>query len=301
MAANHARVIAESHRASVAFVVDRDAERAETLAHEFRAPATTDISRAFECDAAVVATSTSAHAHASLALIDAGVPVLIEKPLTSTLVETRQIVDEARGRDVTLMCGLVERFNPAVARLKSHELAGRSRIRTVRISPAPPMVHSSVVDDVLLHDLDLVLILAGADAVVDVQAEARDWSAQKHWPDTVTCRLAFASGMTASLYASRVAATRRRVFVIGAGDSGECHIDLLEPCGNALAAQLERFIDLVTQSTFAEREAERLSVLPSHELAHCVQLQVAERHASCDERHAVSELGLRVGVRSCES
>lgn len=301
MAANHARVITESDQALVALVVDRDADRAKKLAHEFGATATTDISRAFRCDAAIVATSTSAHAHAALALIDAGIPVLIEKPLTSTLVETHQIVDAARSRDVTLMCGLVERFNPAFARLKSHALTGRSRIRTVRISPAPPMVHSSVVDDVLLHDLDLVLILAGDDAVVEVQAEGRDWSARTQWPDTVTCRLAFASGMTASLHASRVAATRRRVFVIGAEDGDECRVDLLEPCGNALAAQLERFIDLVTQSTCTERETERLSVLPSHELAQCVQVQVAERYASSDMGHAVSELGLRVGVPSCES
>jgi predicted dehydrogenase len=279
MASNHARVIAGSHRASVAVVVDRDADRAERLAYAVGATATTDISRAFECDAAVVATATCAHAQASFAFIEAGLPVLIEKPLASTWSETRQIVDAASRRDVALMCGLVERFNPALTRLTNYVLSGRSRIRTVRIGPAPLMVHSSVVDDVLLHDLDLVLMMAAGDALVEVGAEARDWN--ESWPDTVTCRLTFASGMTASLHASRVAATRRRVLAIE-GEGSARHVDLLQSFGNALASQFDHFIDLVERSTFSEREAERRSVLPGHELAHRVQSRLAKiRLPSC--------------------
>ena len=137
MAANHAKVIAGSDRAVLAVVVDRDADRAEQIAHARGAIATTDLSRALECDAAVIATATPQHADASFQLIDARLPVLVEKPLTPTLVETRRLVDTATANDVVLMCGLVERFNPAVARLAAPDLSGRSHVRTVRTGPAP--------------------------------------------------------------------------------------------------------------------------------------------------------------------
>jgi UDP-N-acetylglucosamine 3-dehydrogenase len=274
MAANHARVIAGSRRASLAVVVDRDGDRAERLAHPIGATATTDLAQAFECDAAVVATATSAHAQASLALIDGGLPVLIEKPLASTLNESRQIIAAAGCRDVALMCGLVERFNPALAPLRDYAPNARTRICTFRTGPAPLVVHSSVVDDVLLHDLDLVLMLTDGDPVVEVVAHAEDWKGE--WPETATCRLTFASGMTASLFASRAAATRRREFTIEEEGKRARHVDLLQARGNALHAQFDRFVDLVEHSTFSEREAERLSVLPSHELAHRVATYIAE-------------------------
>ncbi len=274
MAANHARVIAGSRRASIAVVVDRDGDRAERLAQATGAMATTDLAWAFECDAAVVATATAAHAQTSHALIDAGLPVLIEKPLASTLNETRQIVAAASRRDVALMCGLVERFNPAFVRLRNYPLTARSRISTMRISPAPLVVHSSVVNDVLLHDLDLILTLANGDSVVEVIAHAEDWTGD--WPETVTCRLTFASGTTASLYASRVAATRRRELAIEEEGQRAQPVDLLQTHGNALTAQFHRFIDLVERSTFGQREAERLTVLPGHELAHRVDSYIAE-------------------------
>ena len=279
MAANHARVIAASRRASVAVVVDREEHRAERLARALGATATTDISLGFDCDAAVVATATSAHAQAALALIEAGLPVLIEKPLAATWRETCQIVDAAGCRDVELMCGLVERFNPAFARLRKYSLSGQSHVRTVRIGPPPLVVHSSVVDDVLLHDLDLVLMLAACDPVVEVVAQAQDWKGD--WPETITCRLTFASGMTASLYASRVAATRSRVFAIEENGNSQ-RVDLLQSRETALASQFDHFIDLVERSTFSEREVERRSLLPSHELAHRVQSHLDDaRQPSC--------------------
>lgn len=276
MAAHHARVIAAADRASVAFVVDRDEGRARRLARLVGATATTDLSRVYECDAAVVATATSAHAEVSLALIDAGLAVLVEKPLTPTLSATRQLVDLARTNDVVLVCGLVERFNPAVARLNASLLTSSSHIRAVRIGPTPLRVQSSVVDDVLLHDLDLVLNLTAGDPVLDVRADAQDWSHDSGWPETVTCRLGFASGMTASLHASRVATTKVRSFVITDERGHEHHTDLLATKGNPLGAQFEHFVDLVLRGTFEERELERHSVLPGHELAHRVQGQLAE-------------------------
>jgi predicted dehydrogenase len=276
MAANHAKVIAGSDRAVLAVVVDRDADRAEQIARATGAIATTDLSRAFECDAAVIATATPQHADASFQLVDARLPVLVEKPLTPTLVETRRLVDTATANDVVLMCGLVERFNPAVARLAAPVLSGRSHIRTVRTGPAPERVHSSVVDDVLLHDLDIVLRLAGDHPVVDVRADAHEWCRCNGWPESVTCRLTFASGMTATLHASRVAAVKVRRYVITDDDGHQHRADLLRSRGNPLGEQFQRFVDLVRHGTLSEREAERQSVLPGHVLAQRIQAHLAD-------------------------
>jgi hypothetical protein len=119
-----------------------------------------------------------------------------------------------------------------------------------------------------------VLMLTAGDPVVEVVGHAEDWEGD--WPEAVTCRLTFASGMTASLYASRVAATRRREFTIEEEGKRARHVDLLQARGNALEAQFDRFVDLVERSTFSEREAERHSVLPSHELAHRVESYITE-------------------------
>jgi predicted dehydrogenase len=267
MARNHARVIVRSSRASLTLVVDRDADRAALVARTAGAMATTDLGRAHECDAAIVATASSAHADISLELLEARLPVLVEKPLTLALPETRRLVATAANLDVALMCGLVERFNPALAGLGTAQLSGRSHVRTLRIGPAPRRAHSSVVDDVLLHDLDLVLRVAGDNSVVDVQAAAPDWNLRDGWPDTVTCRLTFANGMTAELHASRVATTKVRAIVITEDGADPVHIDLLEPPGDPLEAQFVHFVDLVRHGTVAKRTAERQSLLPAHELA----------------------------------
>ena len=75
--------------------------------------------------------------------------------------------------------------------------------------------------------------------------------------------------------------TRRRVLAIE-GEGSARHVDLLQSFGNALASQFDHFIDLVERSTFSEREAERRSVLPGHELAHRVQSRLAKiRLPSC--------------------
>ena len=92
MAAHHARIINGCAGATLATVVDRDGNRAAQLAEQWGSAAATSVCAALDCDAAVVATSTPAHADAALELIDAGVPVLIEKPITSSLAESREVL-----------------------------------------------------------------------------------------------------------------------------------------------------------------------------------------------------------------
>ena len=86
------------------------------------------------------------------------------------------------------MCGLVERFNPAVVGLRNYALSARSATARCASAQPPLVVHSSVVNDVMLHDLDLGADAYGrGDAVVEVVAHAGGLAGRL--AETVTCSL----------------------------------------------------------------------------------------------------------------
>ena len=115
MGRNHARVIAQSTRVQLAVVVDPDRDRAAAAAAFADAAVSDTAEAALACDAAVIAAPTPFHEAVAVALLAAGVPVLVEKPITADLASTERVVKASVEHDVPLMCGFVERFNPAVA------------------------------------------------------------------------------------------------------------------------------------------------------------------------------------------
>ena len=111
---NHVRVVSQNPRAELKFVVDSDLTRAEN--HNARA--TRDYRDLIgEVDAAIVAVPTIAHAEIGCALLEAGIDVLIEKPIASTLAEADRLVDAAARNKRILQVGHLERFNPAIIAL----------------------------------------------------------------------------------------------------------------------------------------------------------------------------------------
>ena len=95
-----------------------------------------------------------------MAIIEAGLPLLVEKPIADTLAHVEEIIDASRARDTVLMCGLLERFNPAVR--TAAEIARQPlHIATVRHSPYAERIRTGVASDLLIHDIDLVVRLMG--------------------------------------------------------------------------------------------------------------------------------------------
>ena len=156
MGANHARVTSADARATLAYVLDSDAARAEALAASFDAQTGESWEQALACDAAIVATPTETHVELGIALLEAGVPVLVEKPLADDLDGAQRLVDTARRCGTVLTCGFVERFNPAVATARSLLTDDPLHIATVRHSPPAARITTGVISDLLIHDLDLV-------------------------------------------------------------------------------------------------------------------------------------------------
>jgi len=160
MGRNHYRVLKTLSEAELVAVCD---ERATADVPE-RFYGRVDAMLAEETlDAAVVAVPTSSHLEVAAHVIDAGVPVLVEKPLASTVAEGRELIERATSAGVRAAVGHVERFNPVVRSL-IHELAGKEiySINITRIGPFPPRINDvGVLVDLSVHDIDLVYCLTG--------------------------------------------------------------------------------------------------------------------------------------------
>ncbi|MDD3312448.1 Gfo/Idh/MocA family oxidoreductase [Pseudodesulfovibrio sp.] len=162
----HLRNYTEMADVEVVGVVDVAAEAREEVAARFgvAAFATVEELLALGPDAVSVCVPTVLHHDAGSKLLDARVNVLIEKPLAATAGEGEELVRLAAENGVTLMVGHVERFNPAIVRLK--ELLGDDvvSIQITRVSPYPARIQDvGVIKDLGSHDIDLIRFLSGSD------------------------------------------------------------------------------------------------------------------------------------------
>ncbi len=173
MGANHARVVAANPRVELAVVIDVDAERADAVAGPLGGAGSSDLAAAADCDAVVVAATTEAHLDIALPLLEGGVSCLVEKPLADDLTAVDQLIAASESSGAALMCGFVERFNPAVVGARSLLDGSPVHLLGIRHSPHNPRTRSSVIDDLLIHDIDLALDLLGG-SVVSVDGG--------HWP-----------------------------------------------------------------------------------------------------------------------
>ena len=142
--------------------MDVDLERARKLGAELGAPATADAAEAFRgADAAIVAVPTSAHFELVRAALDAGLDVLVEKPMTATLAEAEAILELAIRRGRILQVGHLEWFNPALREMRG-KIAEPRFIEAHRMGPFPERgTDVDVVRDLMIHDLDILQQILG--------------------------------------------------------------------------------------------------------------------------------------------
>jgi predicted dehydrogenase len=205
---HHLRVLSQSLNATLVGVVDADPERAAQAAAEHNCLTFATLGELEgNVDAAVVAVPTSHHAEVGCALLESGIDVLVEKPIAADLASARRLVDTAAQHKRILQIGHLERFNPGVAALK--------KITTIplffeihRLSLfSPRSLDVDVVLDLMIHDLDIVLDLAGA---MPEEIRAAGISILSDKVDIANVRLAFPGGCVANLTASRVSTERVR-------------------------------------------------------------------------------------------
>ncbi|MBP7146186.1 MAG: Gfo/Idh/MocA family oxidoreductase [Acidobacteria bacterium] len=215
---HHARLYSALPGVRLAGVVDSDPVRAGEIARAYGGEVFADASAlARAVDLASVATPTIAHEQPALTLLEAGVAVLVEKPIAPDREAGRRMVELATRRGVPLMVGHTERFHPAVAALR--ERVARPRFLEIhRLAPfVPRSLDVDVVLDLMIHDLDLCRLLLGPQQVVLLDASGA--AALTRTIDIASVRLRFADGAAANLTASRISndkVRRIRVFEEGA-------------------------------------------------------------------------------------
>ncbi|MGH3622289.1 MAG: Gfo/Idh/MocA family protein, partial [Sciscionella sp.] len=156
MGSLHARVIAGAPRCSLARVVEPRQAEGQQIAERFGARWVPELDSVRDVDAVVLASSTETHRDLALQVLEQGVPVLIEKPVSADLAATEEVVALAAAKDVPLMCGLVERFNPAV--LTALALASEPvHVLARRHGPYASRIRTGVAWDLLVHDVDLAI------------------------------------------------------------------------------------------------------------------------------------------------
>ena len=199
---HHARLWARQPGVELVAVVDRDKGRAKEVAEPLGAKAFTDLKDLPEgIQAASVAVPTEAHLKTASLLLERGIPVLVEKPMTPTAADAEALVALARRKGLHLQPGFVERFNPAI-RAASGILGKPRFIEAVRVAPLKfRSLDIGVVMDLMIHDLDIVLWLAGSEVT---RIEALGVNVLTNAEDVANARLHFANGCVADLTASRV-------------------------------------------------------------------------------------------------
>ena len=209
MGQHHARIYSTLPHAELVGVADHHAERAQTLADKYDSQAFTDYSELLrQVEAVSVATQTESHFEIAMKCIEAGIHVLVEKPMASSVAEGEELLRSANDRGVKLQVGHVERFNPAVQQLlRVLENEKPMAIEARRLSPPIPRGNDvSVVFDLMSHDIDLALAIARS------PVKTLNCMGVKFNHDNlnfVNAQLLFQNGMVAILSASKV--TERRV------------------------------------------------------------------------------------------
>lgn len=204
---HHARILGEITGSTVP-IFDTDAARMTKLASELDVRPCSGIDALIDqCDSVVVATTTSTHHQVVMKALEAGLHVLVEKPIASGAAEGREMVDTAESSNLVLAVGHVERFNPAI--MAASDLIGEPLfVEGHRMAPFNPRgTDVSVVLDLMIHDIDLVLSFVRS-PVASVQASGIPVLSRN--VDIASARIQFENGCVVNMTASRISRERIR-------------------------------------------------------------------------------------------
>lgn len=229
----HAQKLAANPDVELVGVCDAREEAVAAVAKELGVkPFTNPKDLKGQVDLVSIAASTKAHFEIAGLFLEAGIPTLVEKPIAARVDEAEALVRTAERNKTFFAVGHIERYNPTYQKVR--ELLRDARhfdfIRHTAFRARGADV--SVVHDLMIHDLDLLGWLAGAE-IKDMQVSGSRWVGADVDAADVFVRLN--DGRTATLSASRVSTRPQRALrVLGKeqilfADSASGDIDILKP------------------------------------------------------------------------
>ena len=218
MGRHHVRVLSELPGVELVAVADVSQEMVDTTVKAYGVNGYSDINGLFEnerLDMVSIVVPTSLHHETSIKAMRAGVNVLCEKPIASTVELAAEMIQVSHEEGVRLMIGHIERFNPAILELKKRiDQAGEIyQITSRRLGPFPDRIRDvGVVVDLASHDIDAMNFLLGSDAeYVFAQTAQRIHASDE---DMVLGTIRFANGVIGSLDVNWLTSTKVRELMV---------------------------------------------------------------------------------------
>jgi predicted dehydrogenase len=198
----HALKYAGLEGAELVYCVDSDMDRAEAVARETGARPSADYRAVLgEVEAASIAVPTPLHFQVAGDCLEAGLDILVEKPITEKVEQADELIRISRDKKRVFMVGHLERFNPPIRKL-ADSVVRPAFIQAERLgSFKERAANIDVVSDLMIHDLDVVLSFVHAPVK---RVSAIGVAALSDKPDLANARIEFENGAVANLTASRV-------------------------------------------------------------------------------------------------
>ncbi len=280
---NHSRVLAELPNSCLIAVCDIDVSRAQEVAKRHGAEWYTDTDRLLarrDIEAVSICTPTTTHASVSLAALSKNKHLLVEKPIADNVESARKIFEASRGRDLRVMTGFIERFNPGLIRLKGL-LEKRTLGEVVlafarRLGRWPERIGDvGVVKDSAIHDLDLMRYLFNEEPL---SVYARAGSIGHKYEDYVEIMLKFSGIRTGFVEANWLTPRKVRTLTV----TGKEGIAVM---------------DFITQETVLENAEE--TVIKRHEWGEPLKAELAH-FASRIQEGKDTDVTVYDGLRALE-
>jgi len=301
----HAQKYAQAAGCTLVAVADPEAAAREAVAREVGTRAVADYrSLLGQVDAVSIVTPTPLHYPIARACLEAGAHVLLEKPITESAAEARELIALAARARRVLQVGHLERFNAAILAAEPHLRAPRF-IECHRLAPYRERgTDVNVVLDLMIHDIDIVQTIVGSPILTIDAVGTPVFSAEI---DIANARLRFENGCVANATASRVSLkTERKMRIFEdeaylsldlqqkiltvirkrpAGDAGALPVSIeeqaLEP-GDALAAEIGAFLHAIRAGTppVVPGEAGLMALETATRITQQVEAALAARRAA---------------------
>ena len=222
MGKNHARNLSEEKRFDFIGVFDSDYAQAKAVAARYGIRAFETIGALLaQVEAVVIAVPSSLHKEIALQVADHGVHALVEKPLATTSEDAAEIVKAFAEKNLKLAVGHIERFNPVFRELqKLTNFKDIFYVEACRYSPfsgSGRITDTSVVEDLMIHDVDLVCALM--DEKEPTSIHGRGEAIRSGQTDFATCLMDFGGKAHAIVNASRISQNKERCIEVHTADS----------------------------------------------------------------------------------
>ncbi|HLA69463.1 MAG TPA: Gfo/Idh/MocA family oxidoreductase [Bacteroidota bacterium] len=204
----HAKMFSQIDAAELAGVFDTLADKAASVASEVGTKAFRNLDEAIQAVEAVsIATTTRDHFDVAKRALEAGRHVFIEKPITESIGQAKELVELAEKKQLTIQVGHIERFNPAILALEGYQLQPLF-IESHRLAQFNPRgTDVAVVLDLMIHDIDLILSLVKSKVT---GIDANGVAVVSDSADIANARLQFENGCVANVTASRISQNKMR-------------------------------------------------------------------------------------------